>query len=206
MRLSQFDTYKLAALAGEVVDLELTVNIAIEAAGDAVVTYTHQVLNLSPSPLRRISREAWFEHTALPKLKISPIVMDGRRFLIQRAHDTGNLAKFACQFAPPIEPGEVVRFGYTCIGGQFLEGFYWCQAIARPTRHATVSVHQRKASLVRCSAVEEHPDGSESFVTDDILWDHEGSDVTMTLTRDYLAAGQALTLRWEIDREPVPAR
>jgi hypothetical protein len=46
------------------------------------------------------------------------------------------------------------------------------------------------------------PDGSEVVATDDILWDYEGGDVTMTLTRDYLHSNQALTLRWEIDRDP----
>lgn len=206
LRLSDDELRRLAGLAGHPVDLVLGVDIAIEATGDAVVTYSHEILNLGPMPLRRIARELWFEHPSGPKLKITPIFVDGRRFLIQRTHDTEQLAKFACQFSPAVEPGGIAKFGYSCLGGRFLEDFYWRQDIHRPTRHATISIRQRHAALVRCSAVEDHPDGSETFATDDILWDHEGPDVTMTLTRDYLVAGQALTLRWEIDREPAPTR
>lgn len=61
------------------------------------------------------------------------------------------------------------------------------------------------AALLRCSAVEELQDGSEVFATDEILWDYEASDVTMTVTRDYLQPNQALTLRWEIERGLTPA-
>jgi hypothetical protein len=55
--------------------------------------------------------------------------------------------------------------------------------------------------LLGCSAIEQLQDGSETFATDEIFWDQEGPDVTITVTRDYLGAGQALTLRWETDHD-----
>jgi hypothetical protein len=168
------------------------------------VTYTHEIVNLSPTPLRRIPRQIWFEHTNEPRLKIAPIVIDGRRFMIQRTHDTAQLSKFACQFSPAIEPGGFVRFGYSCLGGCFLED-YWRQDITRPTRHGTITVRHRRSTLLGCSAIEQLQDGSEAFATDEILWDQEGPDVTITVTRDYLASGQALTLRWETDHDSRPA-
>ncbi len=33
-------------------------------------------------------------------------------------------------------------------------------------------------------AVEEHPDGSENSATEELMWDYEGNDVVITLTRD----------------------
>jgi hypothetical protein len=183
----------------------VAVAIAIERNGDAVVTYTHEIINLSPRPLRRIPRQIWFEHTNEPRLTITPIVIDGRRFMIQRTHDTAQLSKFACQFSPAIEPGGFVRFGYSCLGGRFLEDYYWRQDVTRPTRHVTITVHHRRSTLLRCSAIEQLQDGSETFATDEILWDQEGPDVAITVTRDYLASGQALTLRWETDHDSRPA-
>jgi hypothetical protein len=35
------------------------------------------------------------------------------------------------------------------------------------------------------------------------MWDYEGDDVVMTLTRDYLRPNQALTLRWDVPDEPA---
>jgi len=205
LRLSDDDTRHLALLAGQVVDLSLAVAIAIEPNGDAVVTYTHEIVNLSLTPLRRIPRQIWFEHTKEPRLRITPIVIDGRRFMIQRTHDTAQLSKFACQFSPAIEPGGFVRFGCSCLGGCFLEDYYWRQDITCPTRHVTITVRHRRSTLLGCSAVEQLQGGSETFATDEILWDQEGPDVTITVTRDYLAPGQALTLRWETDHGSRPA-
>jgi hypothetical protein len=121
--------------------------------------------------------------------------------MIQRTHDTAQLSKFACRFSPAIERGGFVRFGYSCLGGRFLEDYYWRQDITRPTRHVTITVHHRRSMLLGCSAIEQLQDGSETFATDEILWDQEGPDVTITVTRDYLGAGQALTLRWETDHD-----
>jgi hypothetical protein len=104
LRLSDDDTRHLALLAGQVVDLSLAVAIAIEPNGDAVVTYTHEIVNLSLTPLRRIPRQIWFEHTKEPRLRITPIAIDGRRFMVQRTHDTAQLSKFAASSARPSSP------------------------------------------------------------------------------------------------------
>jgi hypothetical protein len=204
LRLSDEETRLLAILSGHVVELNLAIAIAIAPGGGSVVTYRRELLNLTPTPLRRFSRELWFEHTRGP-LAITSNPLDGRKLMIQRTHDTPGMSKFACQFAPAVEPGDTVHFEYTCTGGYFLEEHYWRQAIHYPTRHLTLSIRHEQASLLRCSAIEEMPDGSEVVATDDILWDYEGADLTMTLTRDYLHPNQALTLRWEIDRDPSSA-
>lgn len=205
LRLSDDETRLIASLSGHVVELSTTVRITIGADGTAIVTYTHEVLNLTAAPLRRIPRELWFKHTAGSALTISPIPLDGRRLMIQRTHDAANMSKFACQFAPAVEPGEIARFGYSCTGGRFVDEFYWRQAVARHTRHLTISVKHEGATLLRCNAIEELQDGSEVFVPDELLWDYEESDVSMTVTRDYLQPNQALTLRWEIERAVTPA-
>ena len=204
LRLSDEETRLLAILSGQVVELSLAVAITIAVGGASVVTYRRELLNLTPRLLRRFSRELWFEHTSAP-LAITATPLDGRKLMIQRTHDTPGMSKFACQFAPAVEPGDTIHFEYTCTGGCFLDDHYWRQAILCPTRHLTLSIRHEQASLLRCSAIEEMPDGSEVVATDDILWDYEGADLTMTLTRDYLHPNQALTLRWEIDRGPSPA-
>lgn len=200
LRLPPEETCKLARFAGLVVDLELNVSIAIEPAGESVVSYTHKLLNLSPEPLHRLNRQIWFKHTEGPKLKIVPSGGDNHKMLVQRVHDIQHFAQFACQFSPAVEPAEVVEFGYTCYGGRFLEDYHWRQDLVRATRHATIAVRQRRATLLKCSAVEEHVNGFEAFVTGSIVWDQEGPDLTITLARNYLNAGQALTLRWETER------
>lgn len=58
-----------------------------------------------------------------------------------------------------------------------------------------------RLAMAGCSALEEHPDGSEHSVTEDLIWDDESNDVTVALTREYLRPNQAITLRWEVSRE-----
>jgi hypothetical protein len=200
LRLSDDEIRMVADLSGQVVELSTTVGITIGVDGGSVVTYTHEILNLTATPLRRVPREIWFKHAAAPGLTIAPIQLDGRRLMIQRTHDAATMSKFGCQFRPAVDPGDMARFGYSCTGGRFIDEFYWRQAVTRHTRHLTISVKQEGVTLLRCSAVEELQDGSEVYATDEILWDYEGQDVTMTVTRDYLQPNQALTLRWEIER------
>jgi len=203
-RLSDEETRLLAILSGQIVELSLAIAITIAAGGESVVTYRRELLNLTPRLLRRFSRELWFKHTS-GALAISATPLDDHKVMIQRTYDAPGKSRFACQFSPAIEPGDTVRFEYSCTGGCFLDELFWRQAILRPTRHFTIDVRHQQASLLRCSAIEEMPDGSEVVATDDILWDYEGADVTMTLTRDYLHPNQALSLRWEIDRDPTTA-
>jgi hypothetical protein len=198
MRLSDEETRRLAKLAGNVVELAVTVHLTIGADGAAEFTYTHDILNLTSKPLKRLNRETWFKHTSGP-LSIKSVPLDARKVMIQRTHDATQMTKFACQFSPAVLPGEVARVGYTCTGGLFVDEHYWRHSITRHTRHVTINVRHEGASLLRCSAIETLTDGSEVFATDDILWDQEGDALTMTVARDYLSPDQALTLRWEID-------
>jgi hypothetical protein len=148
--------------------------------------------------MKRLPRELWFLHTWAPKLSITPLVRDEREVMVQRTHDAPNMSKFACQLAPALQPGEVGRIGYSCEGGAFVDEFYWRVNVPRYTRHLTLQVRHEAATLSRCSATEDLPDGSELVATDDILWDQGEEAVSMTVTRDYLTPNQAVTLRWEI--------
>ncbi|HEX9315491.1 MAG TPA: hypothetical protein VGA71_08815 [Actinomycetota bacterium] len=204
LRLSDEETRLLANLSGHVVELSVAVAITIDAGGGSVVTCNRELLNLTPIPLRRLPLEFWFKHTSRA-LAIWATPLDDHKVMIQRTHDVPSMSKFACQFSPAIDPGDTARFEYRCTGGCFIDELYWRQTVPHPTRHLTLNIRHERASLVRCSAVEEMPDGSEVVATDDILWDYEGADVTMMLTRDYLHSNQALTLRWEIDRDPSSA-
>jgi hypothetical protein len=35
------------------------------------------------------------------------------------------------------------------------------------------------------------------------MWDYDGDDVVIMLTRDYLSPNQAVTLRWAVSNEPA---
>jgi hypothetical protein len=201
LRLSDDEAGQLATLSGNIVELSMSVDIDIDPEGWSRVTYRHQLLNLSDKPVARLSREVWFENTR-DRLTIEPVSDPDRRVMIQRVHDTANLSKFACQISPPIQPGEMATAGCVCEGGQFLNDHYWRQSIPRYTRHYTLRVrHQRARQLLRCWAMEEEPNGSENSAEDALVWDYDGDDVVMTLTRDHLRPNQALTLRWDVPHE-----
>jgi hypothetical protein len=199
-RLSDSETEQLASLAGNVVELALTLNIDIAPDGWAELTYHHELFNMSDQPLTRLAREVWFENTEGP-VKIRPTDKEDRRIGIQRIHDTAHSAKFACQISPALLPGEIASISYTCSGGQFVSDHYWRQSIARYTRHFTLTLrHRGGEQLITCSAIEEHSNGGENLASEDLLWNYENNDVLITFTRDYLRPNQALTVRWEIDR------
>ncbi|GAA3214712.1 hypothetical protein [Actinocorallia longicatena] len=192
-----------STLKGNIVELSIRLDIAIQPDGWSRLTYHHELLNLSDKPLTRVARELWFENTKGP-LTITPTADSERRLMIQRVHDTANLSKFACQISPPLQPGESAVVGFTCEGGQFVEDHYWRQAISRPVRHLEISVrHHGAGRLVRCTATEEHPDGAENSADDSLVWDYEADDVVMTLTREHLRPSQAVTLRWDVPHEPA---
>jgi len=201
-RLNDRETRQLAGLAGYIVELSETLEIDIDSEGDAHLVYHFDLLNLSSKPLARVVRELWFEVTGGP-LAIIPAQDCERRVTIQRIHDTSNLAKFAYHISPPLRPGECARVGYACDGGGFGERHYWRQAMPRYTRQYTLRVRQQKVQLVTCTAIEEYPDGSEISANDSLTWDYDDGDVVLTLTRDYLRPNQAVTLRWEVTREPA---
>lgn len=203
LRLSDDEAAQLATLAGNIVELSMNIDLDIDPDGWSRLTYRHQLLNLSDKPMARLSREVWFENTR-NRLSIEPISDPDRRVMIQRIHDTANLSTFAYQISPPIQPGETATVGCICEGGQFLTDHYWRQLIPRYTRHYTLRVrHQKARQLLRCWATEEDPNGSETSAEDGLVWDYDGDDVVMTLTRDHLRPNQALTLRWDVPHEPA---
>ena len=132
MGLPNVETAELGKLAGNLVDLQMECSINIAADGWASVTYCHRVMNLSSRPVKRMTREQWFETTSGP-LKIEPHSSSDRIVYILRIHDTPNMSKFACQFSPAIEPGEVATISYTSRGGRFVHDHYWRQSIPNAT-------------------------------------------------------------------------
>ncbi|UGT61338.1 hypothetical protein [Nocardia asteroides] len=188
------------SLAGQVVNLDLHIDLRIDADNAAEVTYRYETLNMTDRPVTRMVRELWFKHTD-GGLRVEPLGSSARRVAVQRIHDTANLVKFACLISPPIQPGETAAVGYRCSGGRFLESLYWRQSIYRHTRHFRLDLrHAGAGQLVSCAASEEHPDGSENSAADRLIWDHEDGDVVATLRREHLRPNQSVTLRWEVAR------
>lgn len=196
--LSDAEIAELGKLTGTIVDLKLECSIDIDADGWASVTYCHQVVNLTSRPMKRMTREQWFETTSGP-LKIEPHPSSDRKVYIQRIHDTTSMSKFACQFSPAIEPGEVATISYTSRGGRFVYDHYWCQSVPRYTRHFTLKIrHRGVAMLLNCTAIEDRIDGSEMSAIEDLVCSDEDGDALITLTRDHLQPGQAVTVRWKV--------
>ncbi|GLY74397.1 hypothetical protein [Actinoallomurus iriomotensis] len=201
LRLSDDEAAQLASLSGNIVELSMSADIDIDHEGWSRVTYRHQLLNLTDKPMTRLAREVWFENTR-DRLVIGPVSDPDRHVMIQRRHDTANLSKFACQISPPLQPGDMATVGFVCEGGQFVYDHYWRNSIPRYTRQYTLRIrHQGAGQLLRCSATEEEPNGSESSAEDHLVWDYDGDDVNMTLTRDHLRPNQAITLRWDVQHE-----
>jgi hypothetical protein len=57
LRLSDAEVAQLAKLAGHIVELDVTCSINIDSEGWSTVTYTHQLLNLTNHPIKRLTRE-----------------------------------------------------------------------------------------------------------------------------------------------------
>jgi len=188
---------EVASLAGNLVDLSLTIDLHIGADGLCDVTYRYHSLNLTDKPVHRAPRDLWFQHSR-GKLTLTALREGPTKNAIQRLHTADNIAKFACQFSPAIEPGEAVTFGYTCSGAEFRRDFYWRQMFARYTREFTLRVrHEGLRECAGISATEELPDGTETLAQESVSWDYDGDDVIMTFTRDHLQPNQYATLRWE---------
>lgn len=200
LRLSDAEVSQLAKLAGHIVELDVTCSLNIDGEGWSAVTYSHQLLNLTNRPIKRLTRELWFETTNGP-LVIEPSPDNDRKVAIQRTHDMNNLSKFACHISPGIEPGDVATISYFCRGGRFIHDHYWRQAVLRYTRHLTLNIrHSGVHMLLNCTAIEEHADGSEVSAIEDLVCTDDDGDALITLTRDYLQPSQAVTLRWEVNR------
>jgi transcriptional regulator with XRE-family HTH domain len=191
-----------SCLMGSLVDLRLEILIDIGEDGWARVAHRHELLNLTSRPVNRVVRELWFEHTDGP-LRLTPLEEDERRLVIQRIHDAGTFAQFACQISPAVLPGESAVVRFTCEGGRFVRPLLR-QMLRRPTRHLTIGVrHRGVGHLAGCTAVDEHPDGSESSITESVTWNYDGADAIITLARDELALNEVVTVRWEVDPEPA---
>ena len=196
-RIPPDELAELSTLAGNLVDLSTQIDLQIAADGLCSVTYRYRQLNLTDHPVSRAPRDLWFQHSR-GRLELVPLREGATRNAIQRLHTADNVAKFACQLSPPIQPGEATSFGYTCSGAEFRKDFYWRQAIARHTRRFTLRVrHEQIRELAGLTAVEELPDGTEQLAQESVVWDYDGDDVVMTFTRDYLQPNQYATLRWE---------
>ncbi len=201
LRLSVRDVRQLAALAGNVIDLDLRIELAIAKDGATAVTYRHELFNLTDRPFTRLAREMWFVYTTGP-LDIKPIKEGKHDVEIERAATTPNLAKFACRMSPALQPGDSAIVAYTCHGGRFVDEWYWREAIRRHTRYATIVMRRAgSGKVVDCSATVEEPDGSERSGGEGLMWDYDHDDLVITLTSDYLNPNQIVTMRWDVRDE-----
>jgi hypothetical protein len=196
-RIPPDELQELAVLAGNLVDLSLAIDLHVEKDGCCSVAYRYHLLNLTDRPVTRAPRDLWFQHSR-GRLQLVPLREGPTKNAIQRLHTADNVAKFACQLSPAVEPGESATFGYVCSGAEFRQDFYWRQAFARYTRRYTLRVrHDGFGELAGITASEELPDGTENLAQQSVVWDYDGTDVLMTFTRDYLQPNQYATLRWE---------
>jgi hypothetical protein len=196
-RLPPDEIAQLSALAGNLVDLSVTIDLNIAPGGVCEVTYRYHLLNLTENPVVRMTRDLWFQHSR-GRLDLTVLPESDRNIAIQRLHSAENIAKFALQVSPPVLPGDSIKFGYTCAGGAFEKDYYWRQAVARYTRQFTLNVrHQGVGPLGGFAAIEELPDGTEKHGTEAVSWSYDANDIVMTYTLDYLRPNQYATLRWE---------
>lgn len=200
LRLSASETTQLAHLTGNIVELELLLDIRIRPSGWSTLTYNHVIVNLVGRPLTRLTRELWFENTE-GEILITPLANASGDIEIERVHDTANLAKFACLLSAPLQPGAMSTVRYSCEGGRFVSDHYWRQSIPRYTRHLTITVrHEKATSIEQLFTTEERTDGSVVSADESLLWDYDGEDLVVTLTRNHLKPNQAVTLRWECSK------
>lgn len=186
-----------------VIHRRLAITIEVDEEGWSRLTYVHELHNAGRRPFTRLPAELWFETTRGP-LVIEPVDVGDRNVIIQRVHDTPSIAQFACQIFPALQPGETTTVGFTCEGGRFVYDHYWSQRIHRRVDELTISLaHHGVRQLSRCSATEAHPDGSEVSATDTLTLSRESDGVVILLRRRDLVPGQAVTLRWDVRREPA---
>jgi hypothetical protein len=182
-------------------ETRMAITIDIAADGAAHLTYEHELVNVGSLPITRLARELWFKHTD-GILDIQPQPSPNHNVIIQRVHDIPGMSKFACQIFPALQPGESATVGYTCDQGRFVDELYWRQSITRPTDTFTLTVRQAGIHrLVGCNAIEERADGMEMSALDGLSWRTDADQVVIDLTRKHLTAGQAVTLRWDADRD-----
>lgn len=180
-----------------VIELDMGITVDIGDDGRARLMYRRVLANLTSRPVSRLNAELWFEHTDGP-LKITPFGEGDHQVAIQRKHDTSTMSAFACLISPAVQPEHTAVVGYTCEGCQFINDHYWRQFIPRYTRQLTVRLRHRASQLVSCTAVEEHPDGTENSATEALEWREHDGGVDLSLSRRYLKPNQAVTLRWEV--------
>ena len=200
LRMSRGELESIAQLTDHVIELDTAITIDISVDGKAIVEFDRLILNLMDHPISRLSWDIWFKHT-YTNVNVTPGANNSRNARIAVMHDTANLAKFATVMSPPVESGDTARLSYICHGGLFTDSLYWRRNIPRHTRHFTMTVrHCSPNRLMGCTATEEFPDGSERSAMECMSWDTRDGVHIFHLTRDYLRPGQAMTLRWEIEK------
>ncbi len=71
-RLPVYEVEQLARLAGNIVELDLHIQLDIVGDGRATVSYRHELLNMSARPLTKLAREPWTTSTCPAGASASP--------------------------------------------------------------------------------------------------------------------------------------
>jgi hypothetical protein len=200
LKMSKRELEDLTRLTGRIVELDTAVTIDISENGHAVVEFDRLILNLMDRPVASLSWGTWFER-AYEKVSVRVNGSCSRNTKIAVKHGVANHVKFATLASPSLSLGDTARISYSCHGGLFTDNLYWRKSISRDVRHFSLTVRQHASDeLLRCSATEELPDGSERSAMEDLTWDTRDGCHTIRVTRDYLERNQAVTIRWELDR------
>ena len=131
-RIPPNELTQLASLAGNLVDLSVSIDLTIAEDGGCEVTYRYHVLNLTDAPVTRLSRDLWFQHSR------------GRLDLVALPGDAVGFG-YACS-------GGEFRKDY----------YWRQQILRYTRQFTLSVRHQGTRGLAGFTAIEELPDGTEN--------------------------------------------
>ena len=177
------------------IDLDLDLQIRMQADGSATLSYVHDVLNATGEDRGGLpQREVWFEHTTSLEVRS----LKGSEFeatRIKMVHNAGHILKFLPRFLRPFSHGSVGRVGYDVLGGSFAEDHYWSQSFTRHTCSYTVSLFSERA-LEWAEAFRRNIYGDESEISHGLEMQEGVAGTSVVVRCHHLAPGEVVTLRW----------
>ena len=203
LRLPPDEVAEIAALAGNLVDLSLTIDLTIAPDGVCKVTYRYSSLNLTDRPINRAPRDLWFQHSRTklrtdraargtdPKNPSNDCTLRttsrSSRANCRHRSSLGSPRRSATR-APERSSARTSTGGRRSLGTPASTHF----------TSATRDLATVRGSLLRRSC----PTVRKLSRTHPITWDYDGDDLIMTFTRDHLQPNQYATLH-PLGRRPL---